>query len=51
LISDIRDGTYAEAILENRVLRKIFAKKRDEITVVGENRILSSFINFTLRQT
>jgi hypothetical protein len=31
LVSDIKEGTYTEGTFENRVLRKIFQRGRDEI--------------------
>jgi hypothetical protein len=31
LVSDIKGGTYTE-VFENRVLRRIFGPKRDEVT-------------------
>jgi hypothetical protein len=37
-------------VLENRVLRRIYEPKRDELTGSGENYILSSFMIFTLHQ-
>jgi hypothetical protein len=37
-------------MFENRVLRRIFGPKRDEVTGVGENCIMSSFITCTLLQ-
>jgi hypothetical protein len=37
-------------VFENRVLRRIFAPKRDEVTGVGENCIMRSFITCTLCQ-
>ena len=30
------------SVFENRVLRRIFVSKRDEVTGVGENYIMSS---------
>jgi hypothetical protein len=36
--------------LENRVLRRIFGPKRNEMTGVGENCIMGSFITYILRQ-
>jgi hypothetical protein len=36
-------------VFENRVLRRIFGPKGDEVTV-GENCIMRSFITYTLRQ-
>jgi hypothetical protein len=35
---------------ENRVLRRIFGPKKDEVTGDGENYIMRSFISCTLRQ-
>jgi hypothetical protein len=37
-------------VTENRVLRRIFGPKRDEVTGVGENCITRNFISYTLRQ-
>jgi hypothetical protein len=37
-------------MFENRVLRRIFGPKRDEVTGVGENCIMRSFITCTLLQ-
>jgi hypothetical protein len=37
-------------VFENRVLRRIFGPKRDEVTGSGENCIRRSFITCTLRQ-
>jgi hypothetical protein len=38
-------------VFENRVLRRIFGPKRDEVTgEIGENCIMRSFITFTLLQ-
>jgi hypothetical protein len=37
-------------VFENRVLRRIFGPKRDEVTVNGENCITKSFMICTLRQ-
>jgi hypothetical protein len=37
-------------VFENRVLRRIFGAKRDEVREVGENPIMRSFITFTPRQ-
>jgi len=34
-------------VLENRVLRRIFGIKRNEVTVGGENYIMRSLIIFT----
>jgi len=34
-------------VLENRVLRRIFGIKRDEVTVRGENYIMRSLIIYT----
>jgi hypothetical protein len=31
-------------VFENRALRRIFGRKRDEVTGVGENCIMRSFI-------
>jgi hypothetical protein len=36
-------------VFENRVLRGIFAPKRDEVTGDGENCIMRSFITCTPR--
>jgi hypothetical protein len=41
---------YRPRVFENRVLRRIFESKRDEVTGIGENCILRSFINCSLRQ-
>jgi hypothetical protein len=35
---------------EDRVLRRIFDPKREEVTEVGENSIMMRFITCTLRQ-
>jgi hypothetical protein len=37
-------------VFKNRVLRRIFVLKRDEVTEVGVNCIMRSFITHTLRQ-
>jgi hypothetical protein len=37
-------------MFENRVLRRIFAPKRDEVQEVGENCVMRSFITCTLLQ-
>jgi hypothetical protein len=37
-------------VFENRVLRRIFGPKRDEVTGGGENCITRSFVICTLRQ-
>jgi hypothetical protein len=37
-------------VFENRVLRRIFGPKRDEVTEDGENYIMRSFITCTLLQ-
>jgi hypothetical protein len=37
-------------MFKNRVLRRIFGPKRGEVTGVGENCILRSFITCTLLQ-
>jgi hypothetical protein len=37
-------------VFENRVLRRIFVPKRDEVTEVRGNCIMRSFITFILRQ-
>jgi hypothetical protein len=37
-------------VFENRVLRRIFRLKRDEMLGGGENFIMRSFITCTLRQ-
>jgi hypothetical protein len=37
-------------VFENRVLRRIFGPKRDEVRENGENCILRSFVICTLRQ-
>jgi hypothetical protein len=39
---------YRPRVFENRVLRRIFGPKRDEVT--GENCIMRSFVICTLRQ-
>jgi hypothetical protein len=36
-------------VFENRVLRRIFGPKRDEVMEVGENCIMRSFITCTVR--
>jgi hypothetical protein len=36
-------------VFENRVLRRIFGLKGDEVTEDGEDYIMRSFITFTLR--
>jgi hypothetical protein len=41
---------YRLRVFENRVLRRIFGLKRDEVTEVGENYIMRSFITCTLLQ-
>jgi hypothetical protein len=38
-------------VFENRVLRRIFGPRRDEMTGDGGNCIMRSFITFTPRQT
>jgi hypothetical protein len=35
------------SVFENRVLRRIFGPKRDEVTGSGENFIMRSFMNCT----
>jgi hypothetical protein len=37
-------------VFENRVLRRIFGPKRDEVTGNGENCIMGRFVICTLRQ-
>jgi hypothetical protein len=37
-------------VFDNRVLRRIFGPKRDEVTKNGENCIMKSFVICTLRQ-
>jgi hypothetical protein len=37
-------------MFENRLLREIFRPKRNEVTGVGENYIMRSFITCTLLQ-
>jgi hypothetical protein len=37
-------------VFENRVLRRIFGTRGDEVTKVGENCITRSFMIGTLRQ-
>jgi hypothetical protein len=37
-------------VFENRVLRRTFGPKRDEVTGGGENCITRSFVIYTLRQ-
>jgi hypothetical protein len=37
-------------VFENRVLRRIFGPKRDEVMEVGGNYIMGSFITCTLLQ-
>jgi hypothetical protein len=37
-------------VFENRVLRRIFVPKRDEVTGGGDNCIARSFVICTLRQ-
>jgi hypothetical protein len=37
-------------VFENRVLRRIFGLKRDEVMQNGENYIMRSFVISTLRQ-
>jgi hypothetical protein len=32
LVSDIKEGIYRLGVFENRVLRRIFGPKRDEVT-------------------
>jgi hypothetical protein len=52
LVSDIKGGTQTLdfRVFENRVLRRIFGPKRDEVRKVGENCIMRSFITCTLLQ-
>jgi hypothetical protein len=38
-------------VFENRVLRRIFGLKRDEVMGDGENCIMRSFITYTPSQT
>jgi hypothetical protein len=49
LVSDFKIG-HRLRVFENRVLRRIFGQKRDEVTGGGENCIMSSFITFALHQ-
>jgi hypothetical protein len=42
---------YRLKVFENRVLRKIFGLRRDEVTGDGGNCIMRSFITCTPRQT
>jgi hypothetical protein len=35
LVSDIRGRTYSNRVFENRVLRRIFGPRRDEVTGVS----------------
>jgi hypothetical protein len=37
-------------VFENRVLRRVFGPKSNEVREIGENCILSSFITCTFRQ-
>jgi hypothetical protein len=37
-------------VFENRVLRRIFELKRDEVLKAGENWMVRSFITFTFHQ-
>jgi hypothetical protein len=37
-------------VFENKVLRRIFGPKRDEVTGGGENSIMRSFVIRTLSQ-
>jgi hypothetical protein len=48
LTSDIEE--HRLRVLENRVLRKIFGPKRDEVMEGGESCITRSFMIGTLRQ-
>jgi hypothetical protein len=41
---------YRLKVLENRVLRRIFGSKRDEVRENGKNYITRSFMICTLRQ-
>jgi hypothetical protein len=41
---------YRLRVFENRLLRKIFGPKKDEVIEVRENCIMKSFITCTLRQ-
>jgi hypothetical protein len=48
LVSDIKE----ELRFENRVLRRIFGPKRDEVTGDWREKcLMRSFITYTLRQT
>jgi hypothetical protein len=37
-------------VFENRVLRRIFGPRRDEVTGYGENCTVRSFKNYTIGQ-
>jgi hypothetical protein len=37
-------------VFENRVLRRIFGPKREEVVGAGKVRIMRSFINYTIHQ-
>jgi hypothetical protein len=41
---------HRPTVFENRVLRRIFGPKRDEVTENGENCIMRRFVICTLRQ-
>jgi hypothetical protein len=43
-------GEHGLRVFENRVLRRIFRSKRDEVREVGENYIMRSFITYTFLQ-
>jgi hypothetical protein len=49
LISDVKGGTWLR-VFENRVLRRKFGPKRDEVKEIGENCIMKSFITCSLYQ-
>jgi hypothetical protein len=43
-------GEYRLRVFDNRVLRRIFGLKRDEVTGGGENSIMRGFVTCTLHQ-
>jgi len=47
LVADIEGGTQVE-MFQNRVLRRIFGPKRDEVKGSGENYIMRSFMTCIL---
>jgi hypothetical protein len=48
-VSDIK-GRNRPRVFENRVLRRIFGPKTDEVTEDGENCITKSFVIYALPQ-